>query len=997
MAPGAPAGAAARTASGRCELTPGPDGHLTDRRTATRRGAGWHDDAMHVPRARLVGRTAELASLRQARDAACRGEGGAVVVAGEAGIGKTRLLEELLAAPPESDGESEGALVLRGQCAESGTGPVPYAGLEGILRDAVQLLGAEATLEAAGPAADALGVLSPGLVEVRSGADTGRLPEALTDLLVGLSRRRPLVVVLEDLHWSDDATRACLARLARVAPRAGLLLLASYRSDDVGRRHPLRAALAELERARLVTRIDLGRLRTDEVVQLALDLLEAAEPGTAVDGLEDLVERSEGVPFYVEELATVVGGAMPESLREVLLLRYSQLSPRAQEFCRAVAAAGRRAPHDLLTAVLTEDRLAAAEGAAREAVDALVLRADADGYQFRHALMQEAVAAELLPGERRRLHTAYAIALEAGPSSVARLAQVADHWWAARVPDRALTAAVVAQAAAEREGATSTAVALGERALDLWDLVRDPESATGIVHAELLRHVAIAVHGSTQLDRAVALARQALREWPEDDPAGRARALGTVCGFFFPSDVPGDLPDATGTTSTLDDALASLPEDAVAARTDLLMWKSRAAMLAGRLEEAVRAADEGYTVAMEAGDRSTASILVNIATMARVTSGDIDALEQMARARELAGEEWRPLTRYYTNFSDALLTLGEYSRALEVASEGAARARERGAGWASRAMLKGNVAEAWLGLGRWDEADAWYEASVPLVAPSAFAVYLHERWTWLTFWRGDVERAQTMARRQRQIWIRHARNEMQIRSRTAVTLTELALERGDLDDALELVADVLVPDRLAGKYALPVLAVAAKVLARAREEGRDVALEPYREVLGRAVRWPTGPVHAALFAAELGEGPWLAVREAQPAPAYVAPYALSREGADLLARGDRDAARGRLTEAVAAARRISCGLVADRAEALLASAGAAAPARTTAEDQRTDRERQVLALVAEGMTNGQIAERLFISRKTASVHVSAILRKLGVASRTEAALRASPSVRDAAG
>jgi DNA-binding CsgD family transcriptional regulator/tetratricopeptide (TPR) repeat protein len=916
----------------------------------------------------MVGRAEELARLRAALAAARAGSGTTVVLVGEAGIGKTRLVDELLA-PPGGD-----ELVLRGQCTDSGSGPVPFAGLTGLLRDAVTALGPQAALEAAGPAADALGALAPGLVEVRAGVDAGRAPEALVDLLLTLAARRTVVVVVEDLHWSDDVTRAVLARLARAASGAALLVVATYRSEDVDRRHPLRAVLAELTRSRAATQLDVPRLAAAEVVELARTLADHEGP------LDDLVERSEGVPFYVEELAGVAGEGMPESLRDLLLLRYSRLDDDARAFCRAVAAAGQHAPYDLLAAALGEDALGAAEEGARAAVDAGVLRADADGFRFRHALMQEAVAGELLPGERRRLHTAYARALEARPASLARLAEVADHWWGARVLDRALAAAVTGHAAAEADAATQTALALGERALELWDLVPDAERVAGVAHHELLLRLAETLHASTQLHRALTLARQALAEWPADDRSGRARVLASVSYY-------------TGRTGDerarglLEEALRVVPEDDPAGRAELLLVKARAAMLAGRHGETEEAAGAGIAAAEAAGDPATASVLVNVRAMSRINAGDVGALADLEDARRLAGDHWFAVSRYYTNASDAHLKVGDAARALGLASEGAALALRQGAGWGIRAMLEGNAAEALLVLGRWAEADAWYERSVPLVSPSTFAVYLHERWTWLALWRGRVAEAQAMARSRQGLWLQHARNEMQIRSRIGVTLAELALERDDLDAALAAVAPAAT-DALTGHYRLPVLGVAARVHARARAAGRDVDVEPFRRALAECAGWPTAGVWSALVAAELGEGPWSAVADGG-GPAHLRPYALLRDGEALLAAGDRAGARGRLAAAAQAADAIGCGLVGVQARALGTDAGLAAPARRGAGPERlTERERQVLDLVAEGLTNGQIADRLFISRKTASVHVSAILRKLGVASRTEAAVRA---------
>ncbi|MFD6136214.1 LuxR C-terminal-related transcriptional regulator, partial [Isoptericola sp. NPDC060257] len=536
----------------------------------------------------------------------------------------------------------------------------------------------------------------------------------------------------------------------------------------------------------------------------------------------------------------------------------------------------------------------------------------------------------------------------------------------------------------ETYGQASSAVvaAAGERALELWELVPDAEGVAGLHRAALLRHVSVALQDAAQIERAAGLAREAVEEWPADDPAGRAQALSTLAHILGKAGDP-------GSDRMLDEALALLPADDHAGRAPLLRLKARNAMMDHRHAEAIAAASDALAAATAVGDHQNASLALNLRAMSRLDRGDLDALDELERSHEVAGDDWRAQCHYYTNASDTRLKLGQFAEAEHLAESGAQIARALGAGWATRAMLEGNVAEAWIGSGRWSDAEAWYARSVPLIDPSDYAVYLGERWTWLTMWRGDVDAAQSRARVHRTTWERFGRVEEQIRARVSATLAELALLRDDLDDALDLVRIAVDPDVLGPFYRLTTLAVAARVLDRARRSGRQVDVAPYSAALATCTLWPTYPTWAALFAAELGDGSWEAVVAAD-GPAHLRPYALYRDGASLLEAGDRAAARERLDAAVEAADAIGCGLVGDQARMLLDGAGLARGTSRARQPDRalTDRERQVLALVAEGLTNGQIAERLFISRKTASVHVSAILRKLGVSSRTEAALLA---------
>lgn len=972
---------------------------------------------MPVPRARLVGRARELGELTAALDAVRSGGNRTMVIAGEAGIGKTRLLDELTS-------HADGVTVLTGQCADEGSGPLPYAALAGLLRGIVRTVGPEAVVAAAGPAAGALSVVAPQLVTPASDAGADRLPEVLANLLTGLAAERPVIVIMEDLHWSDDVTRAVALRLARTAPD-GLLLLLTYRSDDVGRAHPLRTVMAELDRARLTTRLDLARLGVAEVREMAHDLLGGSagrqeslahgqdhgpaarlDAGLAAEPFAELADRSEGVPFYVEELVGFLDTDLPDSLRDILLLRYWNLSREAQALCRVVAAAGPRVWHDVLDDVLADVTTGVGpepEEGLREAVDAQVLVTTDIGYAFRHALAQEAVYAELLPGERRRLHAAYARALEGAlvrrARSVAKLSRIADHWWRAGVLDKALAAAVVGHQAAADGAASSTAVTLGERAMELWEQVPDAEAVAGLPHHELLRTVAESLRGSTRTARALAVAHEAIAEWPEDDPAGLAGMLSDtalIAGHAGSGEGP----------ELIERALALVEpgrDDAV--RAHLLMLRARHAMLDGRTEEGIVAATAAYEAGIAIGSPEVASVALNLRGVSRVQRGDAGGFAEIDAARDAAQGAWRGLSRYYTNGSDSRILVGEWDRAVEIAQEGVTEARRHGASEGSRIMIEGNVVEAWIGRGDWAEAAAWYERTVPLIHDSVYTAYLTERRAWLLMWRGDVERAQAEARHRAATWERFGRLEEQIRSRSRGTQAELELLRGEPAAALERLSVVVAPDHpRSPAYDLTSLALSARAIAELRATGQDIDDTPYRAALAECAHWPTFPVWSALFEAELGTGPWTAVAE-RPGPAHLRPYALYREGARLLEAGDRPGARATLGSAITEAEKIDAGLIVQRAQGLIDRAGltgrggpAEAPAPTTSSsssssaaggvpDTLTPREQQVLALVAEGLTNGQIAERLFISAKTASVHVSAILRKLGVSTRTEAALR----------
>jgi len=367
----------------------------------------------------FVGRDTELATARGLLDRAVAGDAAQLLVAGEAGVGKTRFVEELAGHAREQQ-----MRVLSGRCVQLGTDGLPFAPVAEALRELVRETGGERLDELLGPARELVNRL------VRSSGTTAAQPQPpltssqLLELALGLAERlsdeRPLLLVIEDLHWADRSTMELAAFLAQNLRGLPAALAFTYRSDEVDRRHPLRGLLADWERARTFTRIELARFGRDEVrAQLAGILGATPEPSTF-----DLVyDRSEGNAFLVEEMLSVVRSGdprgLPPSLRDVLLARVDRLSEAAARLLRLAAVAGRSVPERLLVAVSggsggsgdTDD--VAALAAIREAVEAHLLVVDEAGYgyRFRHALARDAVYDDLLPGERVRLHAAYADAL----------------------------------------------------------------------------------------------------------------------------------------------------------------------------------------------------------------------------------------------------------------------------------------------------------------------------------------------------------------------------------------------------------------------------------------------------------------------------------------------------------------------------------------------------------------------------------------------------------
>ncbi len=941
----------------------------------------------------LVGRVDELRGLEAAFADAQDGIPRTVVLGGEAGIGKSRLIDEFVGSLPA------GTVTVFGQCVEFGTVGIPYAPLVGVLRDLVDAVGADAVFAAAGGGATTLRTLvearTPIERDERLGVD--RLDEVVTTIFERLSTERPLVVVIEDVHWADPATLDVLRFLVRMVRSGRLLLLVSYRSDDITRGHPLRGLLAEFERNRRVTRILLPRLDAAEV-RTQLEGLLGVTPSAEQSRL--VFDRSEGVPFFVEELVGPGGlDGVPPTLRELLLARYESLGAPARRIVRVLAAGGGRTDHDILEAITgaTGDEL---DAPLREAVDAGVIVTAGRGYDFRHALVREAVVEELLPGERAEVHGRYAEALASQAvepaGRAARAVLVSAHWLEAHDLEQAFRTALEGMHLSRAAFAYGSAAQLGERALSLWERVPEPQALAGLSHVDLLALVARSWSAAGEAQRAIATIDVAIAEAGDADRVTRARLL---------RDRGLTLGKTEGHADSLmmyEQALELLGDaDEPRLRAGLLAEAASKYMVSGRSDEALAASSDAIAIAPPDAARIR-SIAANVRAGTLTHLGRIDeGAADYALALREAGDDRDALLRYHVNYSDTLHLLGRHRESVEVALAGIRIADASGVARTSGAILALNIVDPLFALGEWDRADALIEDSLDLEPPAVFRVYLRRARIRSVLWRGEPERARTLFERWEPGMRAIAAFEDQVAAGLALDIAEVHLAVGDLDAAWAWAGRVLEEPRLASApWELPITPVVARVIARRRERLGDPnafseEVERMRSVIRRDA-WPTREVWSAFAEAELG-GPsgtgddptmWetaLTVADRPETPVLVRLQLLRGLARARLRAGDRAGAASTLEKLRDEASGVGALLIAREAEQLAESAGLTANPRSSDGDELTAREAQVLELIAEGLSNGQIAERLFISRKTVSVHVSAILRKLGATSRTEAA------------
>ncbi|HEU4541902.1 MAG TPA: AAA family ATPase [Jiangellaceae bacterium] len=941
----------------------------------------------------FVGRGFELQALGLALSDASDGHATAVLLGGEAGVGKSRLIHEFV-----GEAIAQDARVILGQCVELGGDGLPFAPIAGALRDLSGQLGTERLVEIAGPGGSVLPTLLPELGESGETISDGRgrLFEVVTVLLERASVERPLVFVVEDLHWADASTRDLLRFAIRALDGARVLIIASYRSDEIHRRHPLRPFLAELDRVRAVHRMDLPRLSRDEVEEQLTGIF-GTKPAPSV--VERIFRRSEGIPFFVEELARAEAdgqhGTLPDSLRDLLLVRAEQLSPPAQEVLRVLSAGSAKVDDALLSAVVELDEIRL-ETALREAVSANLIRVEGQAYAFRHALLREVLHEDVLPGKHARLHTRYAEVLEARPELVSNgsaAVEIAHHWYAAHEHERAFAAYLRAAEDTKRTYAHAETLRLLERALELWHRTPDPEAVAGTSRAGLLRKAAQAAEDAGEMERTLALAEAGLAEPGVEDDIDVYGALLYTRVHTLKSLGRHEALDAAA------DALANIPATPpTAARARLLNHFAAAHMMDGRFSMGIPLALQAVEVARASAAPEAEMRAYNTLGPSYVHSGDIEAgFTAFETSRRLAEGNPRLAVGYHINYSDSLNLLGRHAEAVEAAMSGIAQAAEIGTARNSGAMLAGNAAEPLIALGRWNEAERLITEAIDLDPPPRHMWHLRTLFAQLQLLRGNLDAARELLE---DVQARQAGRAVDSQYAVPVKhlFAQLAIAQGDLDGAWRHVIAALERTASPG-YDLPVLATGALVISRLARGGLPVPEDgdaAIRAALSGIGEWGSAPVWRAVIDAELADDrvgsvdQWrevIAAVDAAEGPVHLRPYARYRLAETLVAAGDRAAASDVLRDAATLAGQLDAGLlrqwIGDLARRsgirLLDQVSSQSTARLTA------RELEVLRLVAAGRSNREIGNELFISAKTASVHVSNILAKLGASGRVEAA------------
>ncbi len=957
------------------------------------------------PRVReLVGREADLAGL-----AGIIGlddpRGVGVVVSGDAGIGKSTLLARVA-----RDAEAKGWRVAWGHCVGQGGSGVAHLPFTEVATRLQQLAGD--VVEEQVTTRPALGVLLPGgREEATASQSPGQVAEGVHALLTAVGDVAPLLVVVEDAHWADHSSRDLLTLLLTRGFSTPVALVVTYRSDDLHRRHPLHETLAVWARIAGVARLDLHPL-ADTAIRDIVTRDEGQHLDEAVAA--EIARRAEGNPFFAEELtaSAVSGRPVAGGLGRVLGARIDQLTPPAQQLVRTMALSGRTIGHDLLLRVtgLPETEL---EAAVADAVEHHVVEARwPPAYAFRHALLGETVTDDLLPGERLRLHRAYAGALADDPA-LGSASELARHAAAAGDPTTAVSASRAAARADLAVGGPSGALEHLEQALS-WMAETAPE------RDEVSLEASDAALDAGDVVRSVQLLRDRIvHPGPSQSPAMRARLLATCANRSRLNDLL--VPDAGIIMTTEAMGLVAGEDDpdrlfVLTAHTQQLVDNRRYAEAAALGEEAGGLAERLGLTAAHHEIRTVMSRVIEV-------HDDLDALERHI-ARLLADLGDRPdplLIRIHHQAATMHHRRGDLHRALTSYDHGAATARRLHLDWAPFALesrLIGGLTA--YEIGDWDGAQRRLQVDDPLLPQPGRAFFDAALMTVRTG-RGEPLGDDEIAA-VREWW--------HVDGFGVVQLVMPAVEhyggRGDLTRALDIAQDAVAQlERTWGRFhavvrlsallagqvaaAVPRLDDALRRRALTDLEALTARTDAIVTEPQRGVREPVAPAEDGGLArsntetwawdrrlrAELLRLRWRDPRSDNPAPAdlvaawrasveafehyghaYETARSRARLAAALRAAGDGAGARREADLARDVARVLGAAPLLDEIDLLDPGRGG---------DTLTAREDEVLRLVARGLSNGQIGSQLFISTKTASVHVSHILAKLGAATRTEAA------------
>jgi DNA-binding CsgD family transcriptional regulator/tetratricopeptide (TPR) repeat protein len=939
----------------------------------------------------------------------------AALVSGDAGVGKTRVLLEFV-----QRARQHGALVLPGHCLHFGGDAVPYLPIS----EAFGRLARDepAVIEQLRSHFPPIERLLPQRRLIGAGGetiplDTSDLFEAIFGALVTLAEDRCVVLVIEDAHWADGATRDLIGFLLARLVNERVSLVVTYRTDDLHRRHPLRPVALEWGRLPGVRKIPLGPLADDAM----RDLVQQRSPNPLSDpAVRGIVDRAGGNAFFAEQLLAEYDGSdrLPSDLAELLLMRLDRLSMEARDVVQAAAVWGRAVTHALIAAISPIGD-AGLDAALREAVDAHVLdRSGPEQFVFRHALLAEAVYDDLLPGERVRLHRAFATALSERTVRGTD-ADLARHAREAMDLEAAFGATVRAGEEAMRVAAPSEAMRHYEDAIRFSARVRDP----ALSPAELALRAAEAASAAGHQHRALQLVRQAIDGLPaEADPTTRVELLLAFASYALPLDTAEDFFGASS------EALRLVPDEPSPLRARALAVHAHAAAAVYRDDDAARLASEARELADQLNLPVVASEAATTLGKLRERSEHPDdaahliqfSIEQAAQAGNLGAalrSQYHLGILHYDN-GNLPLAADQFATAMRTAIDG-------GRPWTvygfdARLVLS----QVKYVMGEWDEALALCSADGQTPTPLAEAGL---RATSLAVLSGRGTLTSTLLIDGLRPWWRR---DAMIAVLVGTAYLDAFTSRDELEPALalhdevvELVGDIWENTWFQARIRLHALALAALARAAVTASGRERAdlVERGRGLVDavertvaeglrrRPVQGPEGRAWCARVHAEWARLRWLAGIEPPTADELTGSWQSALEAfsyghvfetarcqlrlaAAWQAVGDSDRAQPLADAARETARRLGAAPLLDEIRLLSGrSTPPGGPGRGPARDAGTDsvsltpREQQVIALIAEGRSNRQIARVLYISDKTVSVHVSNILAKLGASGRTEAA------------